>query len=69
MTRHVTGTGKEMEACGEIIRCDDLAKVLSEVSGKKVESLHMTEDEFYSEGLKKKITEELWINYRMFHER
>ena len=58
-----------MEACSEIITCADMAKIMSEVSQKKVETVHMPKEAFYDESLKKKISPELWINYRIFLER
>ncbi len=57
-----------MEACSEKISIADMAKVLSQVSGKSVDTLHMTDDYFYNAAeLKEKITPELWLQYKMFY--
>ena len=58
-----------MNACGEIIKLSDMARVLSEVSRKKVNTPHLTEDEFYDEELPKKITPELWHTGVILHKK
>lgn len=58
-----------MEACSQFITPVELAKDIAEVSGKKVDTVHLSESDFFTDEHKKKITEELWINLRLFHKR
>ncbi len=46
-----------------------MAKVLSEVSGKKIETSHISKEAFYDPALAQKVTPELWINYDFFYRR
>jgi hypothetical protein len=58
-----------MDACSDKLTYAETAKVFEEVSGKKVEILELTKEEFLeskADELKSKFTEELWIQYRMF---
>ena len=58
-----------MNAIGEIIKLSDMARVLSEVSGKKVNTPHMTREEFYDPELPKKVGPELWENMDIFYKK
>ncbi|WRT67345.1 uncharacterized protein IL334_004315 [Kwoniella shivajii] len=46
----------------------EMAATLSEISGKKVEPLHMTKKAFNSEETKKQLGEEMWDNWNLFVE-
>lgn len=44
-----------------------MAKVLSEVSGKQIDTLHLTEEAFYSDKMKKQLPAEMWNSYDVFY--
>lgn len=58
--------GKELHGAAERISIADMAKVFSEISGKEVKSLGMSDEEFYSPELKEKIGEGKWGNWKLF---
>ena len=58
-----------MEAVSDLGTVADMAKTLSEVSGKTVVPRHMTDEEFFADSLKQQITPELWLQYKMFYYR
>ncbi|WWD16136.1 hypothetical protein CI109_100561 [Kwoniella shandongensis] len=60
---------KDIQACGEILTTAQIAQVVSELSGKTIDTLHLSEEAFYSDETKAKCTEELWLQYRIFYER
>jgi uncharacterized protein YbjT (DUF2867 family) len=57
-------TGKDMFACGENVRVDKIARVLSELSGRTYRTMGVSKDDFLA--LEGKIDKELWLNYRAF---
>ncbi|CAK9787085.1 NAD(P)-binding protein [Cutaneotrichosporon oleaginosum] len=57
-------TGKDMYACGENVRVSKIARVLSELSGRKYRTMGVSKDDFLA--LEGKMDKELWLNYRAF---
>lgn len=64
-----TTSGHSIYAGSELTSLTEMTRVLAEFSGKKIDTLHLTEDQFLGSGkaeLVKKITPEMWKQYLMF---
>ncbi|BEI83710.1 hypothetical protein CcaverHIS002_0403140 [Cutaneotrichosporon cavernicola] len=57
-------TGKDMFACGENVRVDKIASVLSDLSSRKYVTMGVSRDDFLA--LPGEMDQELWLNYRAF---
>ncbi|KAK6903178.1 hypothetical protein I203_108442 [Kwoniella mangroviensis CBS 8507] len=58
--------GKDLYAVSGEETISEIAQILSEISGKKVDTLHLTKEAFSSEGMKKQLGEEYWRNWDLF---
>ncbi|WWD01150.1 hypothetical protein V866_008089 [Kwoniella sp. B9012] len=58
--------GKDLYAVSGGETISEMAQILSEISGKKVDTLHLTKEAFNSEGMKKQLGEEMWKNWDLF---
>ncbi|WVW82855.1 hypothetical protein I302_104867 [Kwoniella bestiolae CBS 10118] len=61
--------GKDLYAVSGEETISEIAQIFSEISGKKVDSLHLTSEAFNSDGMKKQLGEEMWKNWRLFVEK
>ncbi|KAK8869602.1 hypothetical protein IAR55_000169 [Kwoniella newhampshirensis] len=61
--------GKDIQACGQILTASQIAQTVSQLSGKKIDTLRMSKEEYYSDKNKQDCMEELWLQYRIFVER
>lgn len=50
--------------CGEIDSVKDMAKHLSKISKRQVETLHLTKDEFYHPKHRARFGNAMWAQYR-----
>jgi len=55
-----------MYPCNENITLAQVAKTLSELSGKEYTTLHLTPEQFAEYGENNKMDHELWLNYNAF---
>lgn len=53
-----------MKVCGEILSVKDMAKHLSKISKRQVETLHLTKDEFYHPKHRARFGNAMWAQYR-----
>jgi hypothetical protein len=67
-SRLMVEIGKDVHAVTDVISIADMAQTLSELSGKKVTTLHLTKEAFNNAGFKEKIGEELWDNWNLFYQ-
>ncbi|WWC89780.1 uncharacterized protein L201_004706 [Kwoniella dendrophila CBS 6074] len=61
--------GKDIYAVTGEETTSEIASILSEISGKKVDTLHLTKEYFHSEAMKKQLGEEMWLNWNLFIEK
>ncbi|WWC60886.1 uncharacterized protein I303_103462 [Kwoniella dejecticola CBS 10117] len=60
--------GKDLYAVSGEETTAEMAQILSEISGKKVDTLHLTKEYFNSEAMKKQLGDEMWHNWDLFIE-
>ncbi|RSH93074.1 hypothetical protein EHS25_007427 [Saitozyma podzolica] len=56
--------GQDMKVCGEILSVEEMAKHLSKISKKQVETLHLTKEEFYQPKHRARVGDAMWAQYR-----
>lgn len=54
-----------MHACSEILTLSEMARTIAEVSGMKVDTLHLSAEVFDSEDFKNQCTMAVWHNYNV----
>lgn len=59
--------GKDIQAAAERISVE-MAKALTELSGKVVKTLGTDEESFNDPALKAKLGEDIWLNWKLFHD-
>ncbi|WWC69237.1 uncharacterized protein I206_103174 [Kwoniella pini CBS 10737] len=60
--------GKDLYAASGKETTAELAQILSEISGKKVDTLHLSKEYFQSDAMKKELGDEMWHNWDLFIE-
>jgi hypothetical protein len=53
-----------MKVCGEILSVEEMAKHLSKISKKQVETLNLTKEEFYQPKHRARVGDAMWAQYR-----
>ena len=67
--RLTSGLGKNLDAISQIYTVAELAKMLSDFSGKKVDTLHLSDEQYKSEEMKQKATPEMVLQSVQFVEK
>ncbi|WVR05369.1 hypothetical protein IAU60_002383 [Kwoniella sp. DSM 27419] len=60
--------GKDIYACTSEYTIAEMAQALAKISGKTVNTGHITKDIFYSDNMKSQLGQELWDNWKLFVE-
>lgn len=60
--------GQDIHACGSTPTLRDMATMLSKATGKNIDTLRLTKDDFYSEKHKEQVGEFFWPQYRNYVE-
>lgn len=63
-----TSIGQDIHACGSTPTLREMATMLSKATGKNIDTLHLTKDEFYSEKHKEDVGDLFWPQYRNYVE-
>jgi hypothetical protein len=62
------GTGQDIHACGSNPTLREMATMLSKATGKEIDTLRLSKEEFYSDKHREEVGEVFWPQYRNYVE-